>query len=227
MRHEDADFGSYDAIAAAFLPVHAQGLRLSAYAAWQSGEGRAALEICWNSIRGDKLGARCCSTCWSAWGATMTTDIDETPPKDWQGNELNCADCAHAPCRDWRLPATACLRTGPLCAAHRPVLPLEPGVGQGLCRPSLFRSARRGRQTCGCVPPAVAARRPGCDRALERRGAPAAPLPVAPARRPDREVRIRVAVRLEGTDLVLMLEDSDYYVRQTVARYITASCCCR
>ena len=37
---------------------------------------------------------------------------------------------------------------------------------------------------------------------------------------PSREVRIRVAARLEGPDLIPMMSDEDYYVRQTVAKRV-------
>jgi HEAT repeat protein len=152
---------------------------------------------------------------------TMTTDSE--PAKDWQGNDLRCADCAnHA------LSQTERCRLQHACVEDRYAkridrfFDLNPELAKDYLDHSYFEVR------------AVAAKHtdvfhlPGLmnDPDETVRWSVAMRLPqrylLAMRTDPNREVRIRVAARLDESHLGSMLNDDDYYVRQVVARRLPA-----
>ncbi len=169
----------------------------------------------------------------------MTTDIDETATapslargprldpiceaRDWQGNELCCADCAHA-----QLAATGGCELKRACVHDRYARRIDrffawnPALAAAhLDHPYFEARAIATKYASVFLPPPLLA-----DPDATVRWSAAARLPRRHLLRlredPDREVRIRVAHRLKGTDLIPMMTDPDYYVRQVVVRCITA-----
>lgn len=150
------------------------------------------------------------------------TDIDES--KDWLGRELSCADCAHAP-----LAASGGCQPRLACVQDRYARRIDrffrwnPALAKDYLGHLYFEVRAVAAKYADVFHlPALLA-----DPDATVRWSAVARLPRRFLLRlredPDREVRIRVAARLDGADLVLMLADSDYYVRQTVARRITPS----
>ncbi|HYE37565.1 4Fe4S-binding leucine-rich repeat protein [Methylocaldum sp.] len=150
------------------------------------------------------------------------TDIEEA--RDWEGRLLDCAGCERLAERDHGR-----CRLGHACAHDRyarridrffrwnPQLAKE-YLGHAYFETraaaakyvEVFQLPRLIADSDETVRQSVAQRLPVRSRHLK-----------ALSRDPHREVRIRVAERLELGDLVAMIGDSDYYVRQIVARRLS------
>lgn len=148
-----------------------------------------------------------------AWNA----DESDIPPVDWQGGALDCGPCPV------RTSGARCSR-GHACVHDRYAKRIDrffkwnPALGNDYlehpyfevraiaCRHAdVFRLQHLIEDEDETVRLSVAVRLP-LNQAVRLR------------RDPHREVRIRVAMRLEGTELLAMAEDEDYYVRKLVAR---------
>ena len=147
----------------------------------------------------------------------MTTDIDET--RDWRGER--------AVLRGLRARPTAAAGGCELkraCAGRyaRRIdrFSLEPGSGRGLYRPSVLRDPRHRRQIRQRLPAAAAARDPDATVRWRQPRACRAATCCAYAR--TRTARCTAGPPAQEADLIPMMTDPDYYVRQVVVRYITA-----
>ena len=148
--------------------------------------------------------------------------IGET--RDWQGNELRCANCAHAP-----LAASGGCEPKRACVHDRYARRIDrffawnPALAAVYLDHPYFetRAIAAKHASIFLLPPLLS------DPDATVRWSAAARLPcrylLCLRPDPDREVRIRVAHRLRGADLVPMMTDPDYYVRQVVARRISAN----
>ena len=150
------------------------------------------------------------------------TDIDEA--KDWQGNELDCAGCAHCAltARGRCVLKHACVldryaRRIDRFFAWNPTL-----ANDYLSHPHFELRAVAARYADIFRLPRLLA---DADETVRWNAAVRLPQRYLLRLRadPHREVRIRVAARLDGADLILMMHDADYYVRQIVAGRITSS----
>lgn len=146
-----------------------------------------------------------------------TAPESDIPPLDWQGGELDCASCPVSN-------STARCTRGHACVHDRYAKRIDrffkwnPGLGNEYldhpyfevraiaCRHAdVFLLQRLIDDEDETVRLSVAVRLP-LKQAVKLRNDP------------HREVRIRVAMRLEGTELLAMAGDEDYYVRKLVAR---------
>lgn len=147
------------------------------------------------------------------------TDIEEA--RDWQGKLLDCSDCEQYPCQ-----AEGHCRLGHACVHDRYARRIDrffrwnPKLAQEyITHPyfevravaakylDIFHLQRLLHDTDETVRQSVVLRLPANSKQIK-----------ALKTDPDREVRIRVAQRLQTDELMSMAKDPDYYVRQVVAR---------
>ncbi len=200
VRPEQAAFASFDAPMARFFMFVLKGYAYLQHATWRPG-GRS---------RGDRKASRTRSLrqdgrAGAAWrvaskgSKAMSTEIDEA--LDWLGDAVDCGGCPHAAllARQRCQPLRACVFDRYARRIDR-FFDWNPASRYVICtipisrcapappRPRIFSICRR------CSPtrrkPCAGAPRGGCRRAIS----------CACATDPHREVRIRVAQRLEGAD---------------------------
>jgi hypothetical protein len=161
---------------------------------------------------------------WRRWRKVMTTDAgngttDITEAVDWHGKAVECDSCPHRELR-----AEGKCRLGAACLQDRYAKRIDrffkwnPDLANAYLMHPYFEVRAVAAKYAELVllphllgDPDETVRSSAILRLPQR-------YLLRAIHDPHREVRIRVAARLDPADLLLMMKDADYYVRQTVAR---------
>lgn len=149
----------------------------------------------------------------------MTTEIEEA--RDWRGNSLDCSGCE----RQAELAAGKC-RLGHACVHDRYARRIDrffrwnPTLSREyLTHPYFETRAVAAKYVDVFLLPGLVNDPDETVRQSVAQRLPVQSKHLLAMRKDDhREVRIRVAQRVDIPDLIPMIDDADYYVRQTVAR---------